>query len=271
MFGWFRRRRRKKILATPFPETWNEIIRTNVLHDRHLTEQQRQRLRQYVQIFVAEKNWEGCRGLQMTDEIKVTIAGLAGLMVLEVGTDINFDHVLSILVYPDSYVAKDVEITRAGIVLERGQARLGEAWWRGPVILSWRDVLAGGRREAAGQNLVFHEFAHQLDMLNGRDVDGIPPLQTRQQLQRWLEVMAPEYQRHARDCRQGRRGVIDCYGATSDAEFFAVVTEAFFENPRQLALHHSQIYELLRDYFGLDPAAWSDSEHVKDQNASKNL
>lgn len=256
MFGWFRRRRRKKILAAAFPEEWNRIISRNVQHEQYLTAEQQQRLRDRIQIFVAEKNWEGCRGLNITDEVRVTIAALASLLVLEVQPEVHFDHVLSVLIYPNSYVGKDVEITRAGVVMERGQARLGEAWWRGPVILSWHDVLSGGQRESAGQNLVFHEFAHQLDMMNGQHVDGIPPLQTREQLERWLKVMSPEYERLVDNCRRRRRGVIDCYGATNAAEFYAVVTEVFFENPHPLRKHHPQVYDLLRDYYGLDPATW---------------
>lgn len=259
LLKWFRRRRRKKILTHPFPDEWEVIIRQNVFHDRQLDKAQQSRLRQLIQILVAEKNWEGCQGIEITDEIKVTIAAQAGLMVLGLD-DVYFDHVLSILVYPDSYIAHGVEITRAGVVVEGGQARLGEAWWRGPVILSWADVLAGGRQETPGHNLVFHEFAHQLDMMNGQTVDGTPPLENDQQLKRWVDVLQPEYEQLVEDCRHRRHGFIDCYGATNVAEFFAVLTEEFFERPLSLMNHKPEVYRVLQNYFRLDPATWNGSK-----------
>jgi Mlc titration factor MtfA (ptsG expression regulator) len=257
LLKWFRRRRRKKILARPFPDEWNTILRENVFHDQQLNAEQQRRLRQIIRILVAEKNWEGCQGIEITDEIKVTIAAQASLLVLGLN-DVYFEHVLSILVYPNSYVAHGVEITRAGVVVEGGQARLGEAWWRGPVILSWAEVLAGGRHETPGHNLVFHEFAHQLDMMNGRTVDGTPPLEDDDRLKRWVEVLEPEYEQLVEDCRHGHRGFIDCYGATNVAEFFAVLTEVFFERPRSLMNHKPDVYSVLQNFFRLDPATWID-------------
>lgn len=207
-------------------------------------------------MFVAEKNWEGCGGLELTDEMRVTIAVQACLLVAGMSHDIYFDHVLSILVYPHAYVAPNVDIGRAGVVIEGGQVRLGEAWYRGPVVVSWSDALAGGRFETPGHNLVLHEFAHQLDMLNGPAMDGTPRLESDAELKRWARHMEPEFQRLAEDCQQGRHGFIDCYGATNEAEFFAVLTEAFFERPVPLRKHHLQLYELLRDFYRHDPAGW---------------
>ena len=255
LFRWLTRRRRRRILSRPFPEEWQEILRLNVRHWQQLQPQQQARLRQLIQVFVAEKNWEGCRGLVMTDEIRVTIAAQACLLVVA-QDDIYFDHVLSILVYPDAYVAPEVEITRGGVVIEGGEPRLGEAWWRGPVILSWQDVLAGGRGEIPGRNLTIHEFAHQLDMLNGRVVDGTPPLADAGQVRRWIDVMEPAWRDLTDACGRGHRGFIDCYGATNVAEFFAVLSEVFFEEPHQLLRHHEDVYSVLRDYSGLDPATW---------------
>ncbi|MDG1896870.1 MAG: zinc-dependent peptidase [Fuerstiella sp.] len=257
LLKWLRRRRRRNLTAQPFPEEWNEIVRTNVFHDQRLSDGLRNQLRKLIRVFVAEKNWEGCNGFAVTDEVKVTIAAQACLLALGL-QDVYFDHVLSILVYPDSYIAQTVETTRAGVVVERGHARLGEAWWRGPVILSWSDVLAGGRRVSPGRNLVFHEFAHQLDMMNGRMVDGTPPLETKEDLQRWVEVLEPEYKQLVERCRRGHQGVIDCYGTTNVAEFFAVVTEVFFERPQSLSSHHPHVYDELRGFFQLDPLSWQE-------------
>jgi Mlc titration factor MtfA (ptsG expression regulator) len=256
MLSLFRQYRRRKLLRTAFPPHWEEILRRNVPQAQYLTPDQASRFRDNLRIFVAEKNWEGCGGFEMTDEARVTIAALVCLMVIELQPPTLFERILSVLVYPTAYRAPNVSVLPGGILNESGQPRLGEAWWQGPVILSWEDVLAGGRMEANGRNLVFHEFAHQLDMLNGRHVDGLPPMQTEQQLQRWSHVMGTEYHALVARCRQGRPGIIDCYGTTSPGEFFAVTTESFFCDAVSLQRFHQPLYEVLREYYGVDPAAW---------------
>ena len=255
-WGWGRSRRRNEIASKPFPEEWDRILARGVLHVSRLPADQQARLRKLVQVFVAEKNWEGIRELTVTEEMKVVIAAQACLLVVGLPEDEHFDHVLSVLVYPTGYVAKDVEITRAGVVLEGKQARIGEAWWRGPVILSWLDARAGGRMETPGRNLVLHEFAHQLDMLNGRVTDGTPPLATSELAERWGRVMEPAFRDLTDACGRGYGTFIDCYGATNRAEFFAVVTEMFFERPLLLRRHWADVYEAFRDYYGLDPVTW---------------
>jgi len=215
-----------------------------------------QRLRQFVQILVAEKFWEGVDGFQITEEVQVTIAAQAGLLSLG-RTSTYFDHVLSILVYPDEYIRKERSQNTDGIITERRTPMLGEAEWQGPVYLSWIDVLDGGRREVPGQNLVLHEFAHQLDMLNGRFADGIPPLNSSDELKRWLNVCETEFNALVERCRQRQPGVIDCYGSQNAAEFFSVLTETFFENSRVLRQQHPRCYDLLADYYQLEPADWN--------------
>jgi Mlc titration factor MtfA (ptsG expression regulator) len=253
-FSWLQRRRRRRLLALPFPDEWTKILDRNVYQYALLNESERARLRDDLRVLVAEKNWEGCGGLSMTEEIKVTIAGQAALLLLGF-RDGYFDIVQSILVYPDAYVAPCRTITKGGVVLEGESHREGEAWYRGPVILSWADALAGGRQKAGGRNLVLHEFAHQLDMQNGRLVDGTPLLPTRQQYDRWQQVIHAEHERLERDCRQGRRTLLDCYGATNIGEFFAVSTECFFECPQDMKTQHPELYETFRDYYRQDPAA----------------
>ena len=167
LLRWLRRRRRRKLLAQPFPQEWSVFLDRNVHFFRHLGTQARNKLRDDLRVLVAEKHWEGCLDFQVTDEVKVTIAAQAALLLLE-WKEQYFDNVQSILVYPTAYVAPDTTIMPGGIVVEGKSAREGEAWYRGPVILSWDDVLGGGRREHDGHNVVFHEFAHQLDMQNGR-------------------------------------------------------------------------------------------------------
>jgi Mlc titration factor MtfA (ptsG expression regulator) len=253
VFPWVKRWRRRRCLAQAFPREWNRILRDNVYDYARLTEGEQAKLRDDLRILVAEKNWEGCGGLRMTDEVKVTIAAQASLLLLGFH-DEYFDQVLSILVYPDAYVAPERTMAGDGMVLEGESDREGEAWYRGPIILSWADALSGGRRESGGGNLVLHEFAHQLDMQNGRTADGTPPLRTREELDRWREVTKAEYDRLVDDCHRGRATLLDCYGATDMSEFFAVATECFFQQPRQLSQRHPRLYTVLREFYRQDPA-----------------
>ncbi|QDU99095.1 M90 family metallopeptidase [Lignipirellula cremea] len=254
IFQWLANRRRKKLRQRPFPEAWRGYIEKNVQAYGHLTPQEQAKLQDDIQVFIAEKNWEGCGGLVLTDEMKATIAAQACLLVLAFENE-YFDRVLSILVYPSAYVAPGQSITRAGVVTEGDSHREGEAWYRGPVILSWADALSGGQRSGDGSNLVIHEFAHQLDMLNGRDVDGMPPLPTADRVKQWREVVDKEFAQLEDDCRHRRRPLLDCYGTTNLAEFFAVASECFFERSREMSKRHPELYGIMRDYYGQDPAS----------------
>jgi Mlc titration factor MtfA (ptsG expression regulator) len=253
LLSWWRRRQRRQLLAQPFPAEWLTVLQKNVAHYRHLSEAEKSRLRDDLRVFVAEKNWEGCGGLRMTDEIKVTIAAQAMLLVL--GMEHNyFDRVQSILVYPRGYVeTRDDGIGGDGTP-EVMRALAGEAHYRGPVVLSWSEVLRDGRHPSAGHNLVFHEFAHQLDYLDGV-INGTPPLGTRAEGQRWHEVMTTEYQQLVEASERGQATLLDHYGTTNEAEFFAVATECFFDVPVPMAERHPRLYALLRDYYHQDPAA----------------
>ena len=204
-------------------------------------------------MFVAEKNWEGCGGLQMTDEIRVTIAANVAILVLGFEQQ-YFDRVLSILVYPTAYVAQGKVYSESGVVLEGDSAR-GETSYRGPIVLAWSDVLGGTRNRRHGSNVVLHEFAHQLDMLNGRNVDGTPELETDEQYQRWAQVFDEHYRRLVHDCQHGQPTLLDCYGATSPSEYFAVATEMFFMRPQAFADWHPALYSLFSDFYRQQPAA----------------
>lgn len=253
LFSWWRRRRRRGLRTRAFPDDWEDVLRTNFPRVERLGAEAGQKLRGDVQILVAEKNWEGVFGQDMNDEVCVTVAAQAAWLVL--GLDVSaFDNVLSILVYPDAYSAPEQFTISNGIAIEGRSQRLGEAWYRGPVVLSWPDVLQGGRNPGSGRNLVFHEFAHQLDMLNGRQVDGVPPLDSPELAERWEHVVSREYQQLQRDCRFGRSGLLDCYGATNPAEFFAVATETFFQQPVRMRRRHPELYRVFCDYFRQDPA-----------------
>ena len=221
---------------------------SNVRYYKSLRDDERSKLRDDLQILIAEKNWEGCAGLDITDEMKVTIA--AQIAILTLGYQQQyFERVLSILVYPDTYVAAEQNVTQGRVILEGHSAREGEAWYRGPVILSWTEVLAGGRGNNRSHNVVFHEFAHQLDMLNGRSADGVPAMESNAQASRWVRTLDREYAQLSHDCQHGMPTILDCYGATNKAEFFAVATEAFFNRPRELKRHHAELFTNLCEYY----------------------
>ncbi|REJ73958.1 MAG: hypothetical protein DWQ34_01920 [Planctomycetota bacterium] len=253
LFSWFRNRRRRKLRDAPFPAEWETIIEDNVRHVARLSEPERLQLESNVQVFVAEKNWEGVYGQEINDEVCVTVAAQACYLI--VGLNIGwYDRVQSILIYPNAYSAPQQFTVSGSLVVEGRSHRLGEAWYRGPVVLSWPDVLSGGRREGRRSNLVFHEFAHELDMLNGGSADGTPPMHSPVDAERWKSVMTEEFSNLCRDCRSGQPSLLDCYGAENAAEFFAVATETFFQEPVRLRRRHPQLYETLSHFYRQDPA-----------------
>jgi Mlc titration factor MtfA (ptsG expression regulator) len=254
LFSWLKNRRRRKILAEPFPPAWQEIIAQNVGHHAWLAEAERARLCRATQIFMAERSFEGCGGLELTDEIRVTVAASACILVLGLD-DFYFDNVQTVLVYPNEFVVPDRQPIADDLIMEGESERLGEAHRRGPVILAWAEALDNARRPGYGTNLIFHEFAHQLDMLNG-DFDGTPAIDDASLRRRWAEVMDREYETLCDAADRGKKTLLDPYGATDPGEFFAVVTECFFDLPWKLERRHADLYGVLRDYFRQDPARW---------------
>lgn len=252
MWNWWKHRRREALRREPVPESWSGILDRNVGMFARLTPEEQCKLLADMQVFIAEKHWEGCRGIEITEEIRVTIAAQACLLVLGFEEE-YFDHVRTVLVFPHDYARQGVTVTDRGLVIEGEYQYSGEAWSRGPVVLSWEDVLDGGRNETDGENLVLHEFAHQLDMQCGRIADGIPPLPTQQRVRSWRDVFDGEYERHRTDCRHGRYTLLDPYGAENRAEFFAVATECFFERPRALSVRYPLLYEQLCGYYRQNP------------------
>jgi Mlc titration factor MtfA (ptsG expression regulator) len=252
VFGFFKRRRRERLRSAPFPASWLEIIEKNVTAYARLPDPDRRELLGLVQVFLAEKHFEGCGGLELTDEVKVTIAAHACRLLLRRRTDV-FPRLITVLVYPRAYVAKAVEPIGGGAVLEGERVRLGEAWKGGVAVVSWDDLRATARGRNYGRNLVLHEFAHLLDMEDGA-ADGTPVLEHRDRYAAWSEVMGAEYERLRRQSALGRYTVLDDYGATNPAEFFAVATESFFEKPGVLRKRHPELYEELKAYYRQDPA-----------------
>lgn len=251
MFGWWQARRRRKLLAEPFPLEWLGWLQSNCRHYARLTPEEQQRLQQDVRLLIAEKHWEGCRGLVVTPEMQVTIAAHAALLGLGFPA-LPFDRLVTILIYPETFASTSTRPGPAGIIDETPELRLGEAWYQGPVILAWREVVTDCVEVARGRNVVLHEFAHLLDMSN-RETDGVPDLDGVAP-ERWVTVFEDAYTRHVRQTQHGRNRVLDAYGATSRAEFFAVASEAFFESAVALRTEHPQLYAIFKDYYRQDPA-----------------
>jgi Mlc titration factor MtfA (ptsG expression regulator) len=256
MSSWFpalRARRRRLATSVPFPRAWDEILERNFPYDARLPEEERKELRRRIQIFLVEKRFEGLGGIELTDEIRVTIAAQACLLLLHRGEDC-YPRLKSILVYPTAFDAPMARQSADGVVTEGRSTLAGQAWDLGAVVVSWDDVRYGAADCRDGTNVVLHEFAHQLDM-EDRSADGAPVLDHRSQYVAWARVLGAEYEQLQDAMRRRHRTVMDKYGATNPAEFFAVATETFFEKARQLKKKHPELYEQLRAFYGLDTAS----------------
>lgn len=256
MLGFFKDRHRKRLRARPFPNEWLRIIKARVAFFVRLAAADQAELLDHVQIFLAEKNFEGCAGQKVTDDVRVTIAAQACLLLLHRKTD-YFPRLLTILVYPSTYLADEQRPITAEIWEEGKQARSGEtARQMGSMVLAWDAVKAGAVDPSDGKNVVLHEFAHQLDYEN-LAADGAPAFETRKQQLAWREVMRTEFASLRAAEATGIPTLLDTYGATNAAEFFAVSTEAFFERPIMLRAQHPRLYSELHNYFRQDPAEFS--------------
>ncbi|MBC1258851.1 zinc-dependent peptidase, partial [Trichormus variabilis] len=244
-------KRRYRTKQRPFPPLWNAIIENNLPIYLRLSPEERRRLQGHIQVFLVEKQFIGCRGLQVTEEMKLTIAAVACLLLLNKRGE-YFPKLHSILIYPTTYFVTQTVAIDNYIVEERRDARLGESWTKDQLILSWEQIQYDIRNWQDGHNVVLHEFAHQLDQEDGK-ADGVPILPNKSDYPIWSKVMTAEYKQLCNDVQEGRETRINAYGATNPAEFFAVVTETFFEKPQQLLENHQSLYNLLEDYYKLNP------------------
>lgn len=250
----FRDHHRRELGKQPFPPEWSQIIDQNFSCYRYLHPDERKRLEEVIKVFLAEKHFEGCGGLTITDEIKVTIAAQACLLLLNLHHD-YYERLISILVYPESFNFEQVERGQAaGTVSVSNMSVMGLSSRTGAVVLSWPDTIRGARNLADGTNVVFHEFAHQLDQLDGA-MNGAPLLDSAFLYRDWAQVLGLEYKRLQEEVDTGRPTLISAYGATKPAEFFAVMTELFFEKPVELQREHPALYDEFKQYYHQDPAA----------------
>lgn len=251
VLGFLKARRRRALQQTPLGQAQRAIIDRNVAYASRLTDAERSELEGLVQVFLAEKTIEGCGGLELTDEIRVTIAAQACVLLLHRDTDV-YPELESILVYPHAFKVK-ARRAEGGVVVESDDARLGESWTRGLVVLAW-DHARAGAAHLGGDNVILHEFAHQLDAEDGA-MDGAPDLEGRASYAMWARVLGAEFQDLSERVHAGRPADIDAYGAVSPPEFFAVVTEMFFEKPLALRTRHPALYDELATFYKQDPAA----------------
>ena len=248
MFGWWRERKRRRMLAAPAPEVWNEVL-ARLPFVGALERGEQERLLAIARIIASEKRWEACGGLELTEEMPVWVSLQAALLLLGLEHD-HFRAVESIFIYPSAYLRPGSRRPEADAM----EMILGEAWLQGPMVLAWDATQRGALHPHDGRNLVLHEFAHKLDMMDGL-IDGTPPLARREDYARWREVCTREYARLLEDVEKGRKPVLDRYGATNVGEFFAVATETFFEKPEKLRRRLPELYSTLAEYYRQDPAA----------------
>jgi len=256
VFGLFTDRRRERQRAEPFPSAWRAILESNLGFFRRLSDEDRTELLGHIQVFLAEKYFEGCGGLELTDEIRVTIAAQACLLLLHRKTD-YYPELTSVLVYPTGYTADEVRHIGGGVWEDGPEDRLGHTSSNlRALVLAWDAASRGAADPSDGENVVLHEFAHQLDFEN-RNADGTPALETHGEYLAWARVMSAEFNELRRAEAVGAPTVLDGYGATNPTEFFAVATEAFFERPRALRARHPELYSELQKFYRQDPVSFS--------------
>ena len=251
---WFTERRRARWRALPFPAEWRAILRRRVPYVRALPADLQLQLKRHMQVFLREKAFIGCAGFEVTDEVRVTVAAQACLLLLNRPTG-YYPNLRQILVYPGAFVVDKVQPDGAGLMRDERRALSGESWARGQVILSWDDTVQGAAAPGDGHNVVIHEFAHQLDQENG-PANGAPPLGPTQRRARWADVMGAAYTRLQHATAVGEATLFDPYGASAPAEFFAVASEVFFEQPHRFAAEQPALYAEFVALYRIDPTSW---------------
>ena len=247
--------REKTLRERPFPEPWRIILEDRLPVYGALSVDEQRRLQQLITVFIAKKKFYGCAGLVVTDEMRIMIAAEACLLLLNKKGAV-YSKLKAILVYPTAFKVDRERHLADGTVASGTQGMLGESWGNGRVILSWDDVEKGARDFSDGHNVVLHEFAHQLDAESG-STNGAPPLR-RNSYGVWARVFSENFEDLGARSINGLTTVMDDYGTTNPAEFFAVATETFFEKPHQLSKHRPELYEQLKIYYQLDPTSWQD-------------
>ncbi len=249
------RARLRYALSQAFPLPYSKILRKNLPEYSKMPTDLQMQLKRRIRQFLFQKTFVGCGGLIITDEIKVTIAGKACMLLLNRPSKV-YPKLTHILVYPSAFVVPRTQMLNGGVVTHTNQGLSGESWSDGRVILAWDQIIHHPANVGQGQDVVMHEFAHQLDSESG-STNGAPLLPDTEAYRRWSKVMEAEYAKLLHATEHHHATVIDPYGTTNPAEFFAVTTEAFFKKSTELAGHHPALYEQLRSYYQVEPRDWS--------------
>ncbi len=243
-------RERRERLAAGFLPEWRDLLSRRMHTWDLLDDAERARMEGLTLELLVDLHWEAANGFDLTEDIEVTIAAGAALLLLGL-PDGSFAKVRTVLVHPTTVVLTGEHSQVAGIVSDGPMPILGQADPHGPVLIVWDEVLGEARHPGSGHNVVAHEFAHRLDMLDG-DADGVPPMADAELAERWVRVCTEVYEAVV----EGRGGrVLRSYAGVNPAEFFAVSTEAFVDAPVALRTEQPELYSVLCDYFGQDPAA----------------
>lgn len=246
--------RRQRLRGRPFPPAWRAILRRRVPLYRRLPADLQRQLREHLLVFLAEKRFIGCAGQRIDDEVRVTIAAQACLLLLNRPAH-YFSRLRQVLVYPGPFMVQRVRADGTGVLHDQRRALAGESWQQGQVILSWQDVVEGAAVPDDGRNVVLHEFAHQLDQETGV-ANGAPHLPSRERHARWSRVMTDAFVRLRWQLDAGLPADLGDYAAQDPAEFFAVATELFFERAEWLAEVQPALFDELRAYYAVDPRGW---------------
>jgi Mlc titration factor MtfA (ptsG expression regulator) len=252
-----RRRRRRQALSQPLDPALQPILERNVQAVQSLPAALRRRLEGLINIFLEEKEFVGCNGQAITDEIRITIAAQACLLLLGRPGHV-YDELQSILVYPSGFWVEDEVEGEDGVVTRRRRELSGEAWDSHRIILSWEDIEETAQAPADGYNVVLHEFAHYLDA----EGLGLAPARANpaRSLDAWLAGLRQQYALFVQAVAQDAPVFLDPYAAEDEAEFFAVATEDFIERPVDFRAAQAEHYNLMREFYGIDPAAWRDAD-----------
>ncbi|WP_444998404.1 M90 family metallopeptidase [Aliikangiella sp. IMCC44359] len=246
-------KQRDKVRALPFPKAWREILQRNMPFFYSMPVDLQLQLKKHIQVFLAEKKFTGFKGLEITDEIKVTIAAQACLLILNRKTS-YYPKLKYIYVYPAAFITAHEGKDAAGVLHNQQRVLSGESWELGKVVLSWQDSKQGAKNFSDGHNVVIHEFAHQLDQETGA-ANGAPFLKHKNR-HCWSHVLSKEFENLQFQARHGEDSLLDYYGATNPAEFFAVASEAFFERPAEFLKNYPQLYKQLEGFYHVNPAIW---------------
>lgn len=249
MREYLKNRHFKKVTSKVFPEKWEKVLEEKVEIYKKIPNEYKENYKKKIMLFLDEKNIEGCKGFEVNEEMKVIIASQACL--LTINKNDYYPRLNTILVYPTAYVAEG----KNGYNIPEMQVRLGESWSDGTVILAWNGLEHGVYDMTDGKNVAIHEFAHQLDQESGA-TDGTPILKNAEMYKRWWEIFHREYSKMKKEVEANESTFLDKYAATNEAEFFAVLTEFFFEKSVLLKKIHSELYEEMKEYFEIDPANW---------------